>query len=326
MAAAVPPSPTTTQGRHVASALMHPKLVLHPRYWPTWIGLALMRFISFLPLSVSHALGGRLGALAYRTIASRRDIVDRNLAACFPEWSEARRREVARAHFRAAGRATLDAGLAWWVSRRRLRAAVSVRGREHLDSALEEGGPVILLVGHFVGLEIGGLYLTTEQKMATIYKKPKNELFRHFMVRGRRRFGDTTLIERKDGFREVIKALRRREPLYYLPDQDPGNMNTKFVFAPFLGVQTATVTGFSRLAERTGAVVVPCFTRLLPSGVGYEIEFRPPMTEYPTGDPGEDARRMNAEIEAGVREAPEQYLWTHRRFKTRPPGETPFYR
>ena len=304
---------------------MRAAFVLNPKYWPTWLGLGLMRLFGSLPLAVSRTLGALLGGLAYRVIPSRRRIVHTNLALCLPELSESERREIAKRHFRISGQAALDAGLAWWASKERLRRRVACRGREHLDAALASGRPVILLVGHFVGLEVGGLYMTTERLMATIYKKPKNELFRHYMIQGRRRFGDTTLIERKDGFREVIKALRRREPLYYLPDQDPGRMNTKFVFAPFFGVPTATVTGFSRLAERTEALVVPAFTRLLPAGAGYEIEFRPVMAEYPTGDPQEDAARVNAEIEAGVREDPAQYLWTHRRFKTRPEGEPSLY-
>jgi len=301
------------------------RLLIHPKYWPTWLGLGLMRLVLLLPLGVGHRLGESLGMLAFGLLRSRRRIVEANLRACFPEWSADKRRSVARRHFRASGRALFDAGLAWWSTEDRLRAVVRVRGREHFDAALETGRPVILLVGHFVGLEIGGLFLTTERKMATIYKKPKDELFRHVMAKGRRRFGDTTLIERKDGFRPVLKALRRREPLYYLPDQDPGAMNTKYVFAPFFDVPTATVTGFSRLAERTDAVVVPAFTRVLAAGEGYELEFRPVMANYPTGDPVEDARRVNAEIESGVREAPEQYLWTHRRFKTRPSGDPPFY-
>jgi len=301
------------------------RFLLHPKFWPTWLGLGLMKFVSLLPLRVSHGLGERLGGLAHRLLGERREIVLKNLAACFPEWDQKRRERVAEQHFRVAGRALFDAGLAWWSDRESLRSIVRVRGQHHFDEARASDRPVILLVGHFAGLEIGGLYMTTECLMATIYKKPKNELFRYFMVKGRRRFGETTLIERKEGFRSVIKALRRREPLYYLPDQDPGRMKTKYVFAPFFDVPTATVTGFSRLAERTDAIVIPCFTRILSRGEGYEVEYRPPMENYPTGDPDEDARRVNAEIEAGIEEAPEQYLWTHRRFKTRPEGEPPFY-
>jgi len=125
------------------------------------------------------------------------------------------------------------------------------------------------------------------------------------------------------GVRAAIASLRSGRPFYYLPDQDYGARDS--VFVPFFGVPAATVTGLSRLARITGARVLPCLTRILPGGAGYEVTIEPPWESFPSADPVADTRRMNEYIERRVLEMPEQYLWMHKRFKTRPPGEARFY-
>ena len=131
------------------------------------------------------------------------------------------------------------------------------------------------------------------------------------------------LLSRQDGARSSIKAMRSGRPFYYLPDMDFGRRDS--VFVPFFGVETATITGLSRLARAAGAAVVPCITRMLPGGQGYVVDIGEAWADFPTRDVSADSARMNAYIESVVRSQPEQYYWVHRRFKTRPEGQPRVY-
>jgi KDO2-lipid IV(A) lauroyltransferase len=165
--------------------------------------------------------------------------------------------------------------------------------------------------------------IVIDGKLATMYGKQKNAALDAAIRRGRLRFGEPTVISRQDGIRPVIRTLRDGTPFYYLPDMDLGPKES--IFAPFFGVQTATVPALSRLAQVSRAKVMPVITRQLPDGEGYAARFYPVWDDFPTGDIDADTRRMNEFIEARVREMPEQYYWVHKRFKTRPPGEARFY-
>jgi len=150
----------------------------------------------------------------------------------------------------------------------------------------------------------------------------KDAKFNELLLRGRTRFGDQRLVSRQEGIRATLAAMREGRPFYYLPDQDYGPRDA--IFVPFFGVPAATVPGLSRIARVAGAKVLPCVTRMLPGG-GYLLRIEPPWENFPTQDPAADTRRMNEYIERRVLEMPEQYLWMHKRFKTRPQGEAGFY-
>ncbi len=288
---------------------------LRPRYWPTWLVLGLLWPFSLLPLPMVWLLGGALGQVMYFAHARGRRIAHRNIALCFPALAVAARSRLVRRHYRALGQAAVGIGFAWWGSARRLQKAVRVRDRAHYDRALAAGRPVILLAPHFLALDLGGLRLVQERPIISVYKQARNALIDRLMRRQRLRFGGL-LVERDASLRPLIRHLRAHEPFYYLPDQNPGE--AAHVFAPFFGIPTATVTALSRIAKLADAVVIPCFTKQLPYGRGYEIIFRPPLDNFPSGDELRDATCMNAAIEEGVREMPEQYMWTYKRFKTRP--------
>ena len=294
----------------------------HPRYWPSWVGLALLRLCSLLPLPLLWLMGSVIGQALYHLHRTRRAIVLTNVALCFPALSLKAQQRLARRHFRALGQGLFDVTLAWWASRRRLQRLVRVRGRENYDAALASKRNVVLLAGHFMALEVGGMYLSFERPLATMYKKSKNPVFERVLQRARTRF-NAQIIEQDEGLKPVIQAIKKVGLFYYLPDQDFGAKRS--VFAPFFGVAAATVPLLQRLANRAQAVVVPCFTRQLPYGQGYEIVFLPPLRECIPGDV-QDARQLNGEIEKGVRLMPEQYFWVHKRFKTRPLGEASLYR
>ena len=154
-----------------------------------------------------------------------------------------------------------------------------------------------------------------------MYSEQKNKVFDRALRRARQRFNNATLITRQQGLRPVLKALKANQLFYYLPDMDFGAKDA--VFVDFFGIKTATVTAMSRIAEITGAKIVPLVTRQ--TSDGYEARFYPAWEDYPTSDAEADARRLNAFLEERILEMPDQYFWVHKRFKTRPPGEPSFY-
>jgi KDO2-lipid IV(A) lauroyltransferase len=287
----------------------------------TRLGLAIVWLLHFLPLALLARLGGALGVLLYWLVIPRRRVVLTNLRLCFPELTEAARRQLARRHFRAFGRNVLEHGVLWWGTKEAVLRLVKVEGLEHWRDI--RGRPVLLLAPHFIGLDMGGIRLAADYRLNSVYSRQKNAAFDEILKHGRTRFGKTTLFARQEGIRPMVKSLKSGDPFYYLPDMDLGARDS--VFAPFFGVPAATITGLSRIAQLAGAAVVPCVTRQLPGADGYVVRLYPAWDGFPSGDFEADARHMNAFIEARVREMPEQYYWLHKRFKTRPAGEADPY-
>ena len=277
--------------------------------------------LHFLPLVLLAPIGRGLGLLLYAVGSERRRVARINLCLCFPELNERERERRVRLHFAAFGRSVLERGILWWSSAARVRRVVRIEGGEHLRTA--KGKPTILLAPHFVGLDMGGTRLTMEVKITSIYSKQKHPAADRLLLHGRTRFNDSHLFSRQDSVRSVVKAIRAGFPFYYLPDMDFGVRDS--IFVPFFGVQTATITGVSRMARMAGASVVPAVTRQLPGGQGYALTFYPVWENFPSDDFVVDTRRVNAFIEERVLEMPEQYYWLHKRFKTRPPGEPRLY-
>lgn len=299
-----------------------PISLLHPRHWPTWIGLGVMRLISLLPLPMLAAGGVVIGELLYYLVPSRRHVVAVNIALCFPEQSAREQQRMAKHHFHVFGQTLLDIGVAWWGRPARIRRVVHIRGREHVEALIAEGRSVILMAPHFLGLEIGGIRMSLEGSGCAVFRPVDNRVLNAVMEKARTRFG-LTLISHRAPLTTLVRMMRDGLPLFYLPDQDPHRRSRAFV--PFFGVPAATFTSLSRLAAITDAKVIPCLCRQLPRGHGYEVLLRPPLANFPSSDPVEDATRMNREIEREVRESPAQYFWMHKRFKTRPPGEPKIY-
>ena len=286
--------------------------------------VALLWLLHFLPLTLLAPLGRGLGALLFRFAKKRRHIVRVNLALCFPELDAAAREALARRHFAVLGRSMLERSLFWWASRERLNRIVKVTGDGRVRALQAVGRPVMLLAPHFVGLDAGGVAVTMRFDIVSIYAEQSDPVFDRLLLAGRSRFGDQQLLSRADGPRATVKAMKAGRPFYYLPDMDFRTRDA--IFAPFFGVPAWTITGLSRLSRLAGAAVVPCVTRMLPGGEGYRVEFGEPWEDFPSEDAEADTRRMNAWLEAVVRTMPEQYYWVHRRFKTRPDGETRPYR
>lgn len=284
------------------------------------LSLAAVWLLHFLPFPLLRRVGAAFGLLLFVFGRERRRVARINIGLCFPELDKYQRRRLVREHFVAFGRSVLERGIIWWGSRERVRRRVQLEGLEHWEAVKMR--PVIWLAPHFVGLDMGGVRLTADYPLVSIYSRQKNAGFDAILRHGRTRLGPTTLYSRQDGVLPVVRALKKGLPFYYLPDQDFGAKDALFV--PFFGILAATVTALPRIAKLARAAVVPCITRQ--TGDGYVLRFYPVWDNYPSGDVERDTRRMNEFIEARVREMPEQYFWLHKRFKTRPPGEARFYR
>lgn len=276
-----------------------------------------MRLLALLPLRVSRALGAVLGELMYYANAKRRRIARVNLELCFPELSRHSRERLLRRHFRLAGQGYLDIAFLVWASDRRFRRKTRVLGLEHVQRALDGGRNIILLAPHCLGMNVGGIVLAARTSVFSMVKRQRDPLVNWLLNKARSRYG-SPLIWREQGLRPVLRALDQGIAFYYLPDEDFGPKNS--VFVPFFGIPTATLTTLGRLAERADADVIPCFTRLLPNGRGYEVVLYPALADFPSGDRVVDAARMNEAFERGIRAMPEQYMWTFKLFKTRPQG------
>ncbi len=291
--------------------------LLHPRHWPAWAAAGLLRASVALPQPARLSLGRTLGRLAWRAAGGRRRVAEANLRLCLPELDEAARTALARRHFESAATGVLEAALAWWGRPQRLRALAEPEGLVHLERLRRQGRGVLLLTAHFTTLEIAAHLLSLLHPIRALYRPLRDPVFDRLMRAARtRRTERGEVIERGD-VRAILRALREGAAVWYAPDQDHGLRQG--VFAPFFGVPAATVTATSRLARATRAAVVPYHPERTPEG-RYRLVIEPPLEDFPGPDPAADAARVNALIEGWVRRVPEQYLWTHRRFKTRPEG------
>jgi KDO2-lipid IV(A) lauroyltransferase len=281
--------------------------------------LGLVWLLHWLPLSLQAAIGRALGRLLHRFGRGRREVALRNLALCFPEMPAAGREALAREHFQWLGRSLLERGLLWYASPARLRRLIHVEGDVHLAETSER--PVMWLVPHFMALDVAGASTQLFQKrwVASIYQAQSNTVLDHAMRTGRLRFGGGEVFSRFESALPLVRAVKKGAAFFNLPDMDFGLKDAAFV--PFFGVQASTLLAPSRMARALKMVVQPVLAEARPGGQGYRVRYLPPWTDWPSDDAEADARRMNAWIESEVRRNPAQYLWVHKRFKTRPPGE-----
>jgi KDO2-lipid IV(A) lauroyltransferase len=287
---------------------------LHPRYWGTWVVLGSLRLTNFLPYAGRVFVGRIFGDGMFLLMSWRKHIARINLRLCFPELSYAERERVVRDHFRSLGVAFIEMGAAWWVSDRRLEGLLEVEGLEHLSAALDRGRGAILLSAHFTCLEMALRLFSRVMNGYAIYRPQNNLLLDRIIKRARTRQSGQ-MFSRGD-VRTMLGALKENKPVWYPPDQDYGRRHS--VFVDFFGQPAATITTTSRFAKMSGAPVIPFYFHRLPALRGYKVVLHPPLEEFPSGDEVRDARTVNAVLESEVRKCVDQYLWVHRRFKTRP--------
>ncbi|MGQ0586770.1 MAG: LpxL/LpxP family Kdo(2)-lipid IV(A) lauroyl/palmitoleoyl acyltransferase [Gammaproteobacteria bacterium] len=291
--------------------------LLSPHHWPAWLGVALLRLVCLLPIPWLVRLGEAIGWLFGKLAGSRRNVVRVNLKLCFPQQTEAEREAAIDAHFRALGAGLFEACLAWWATDEQLRRQGEVVGIENLQKAMADGHGVLLLTGHFTTLELCARYLLVwGQPFHAMYRPIKHPVMDFMMHRWRANVAGLPPLPREE-LRPLVRALREGRRVWYGPDQTLDRREG--VFVPFFGVPTLMVTATSRIAQMGRAKVVP----YLPERIGsrYRVTVLPALEDFPSGDDAADAARVIGAIEEGVRRAPAQYFWVHRRFKVRPPGE-----
>ncbi|HLW75045.1 MAG TPA: LpxL/LpxP family Kdo(2)-lipid IV(A) lauroyl/palmitoleoyl acyltransferase [Gammaproteobacteria bacterium] len=287
---------------------------LRPRYWPIWLLLGFVRLAILLPYRAQLALGRGLGWLLRHGARRRWRITLVNLERCFPELDPGQRERLARRHFDSMGMAFIEIGMCWWADAKRLRRLAHIEGVENLQAARAQGRGVILLSAHFTTLEIGGRLLGLCTDFHLMYRPNQNALIEEVMRRSRERHFDRA-IPRND-VRLMLKSLKDGKPVWYAPDQGYRGKNSEMV--PFFGIPAPTNTATSRLARTSGAPVVPFFVERLPGAQGYALTLEPALMDFPTDDVAADALRINKLLEERIRRVPEQYLWSHDRFKVVP--------
>lgn len=287
--------------------------LLHPRYWPTWLGLSLLWLLVQLPWQAQMWMGKYLGLIMFHTLKRRRYICCVNLELAFPELSVNERAQLNRAHFISLGKGLFETALSWWGQEQKLAKLAQFEGLEHLNAADQQGG-VILLSAHFTSLELGGRLLAPQLPLHVIYRPHQNAVIEQQVHKLRsKRYG---LAISRDNIRAMIQSLKQGFTVWYAQDQHFDQKNSLFV--PFFGIEAATNTATSRLVSLGKAKLVPFFT--VRTENGYLLRFLPALQDFPSESVHTDTARINAIIEQQVREFPEQYLWTHRRFKTSPAG------
>lgn len=290
-----------------------------PRYWSTWILLLFFRLAALLPVRWNLALGRAIGTLFFHLGASRRRVARTNIDLCFPELDEAERERIVRGSIESCGISLMESALALWGAPEKLLRRSQVAGLENITAAQARGQGVLLVACHFTTMDPAARILCEHIKLDILYRKDPNPLLAYALTSAREAYINRSIV--RNDSRQLIRRLREGAVVWYTPDQDFG---LKFgVFAPFFGIEAVTVTA-GRIARLGQAAVLPYFHYRDDQGY-YHLEIGPALEDYPQGDEVADATRLNQVIEGMIRRKPDQYLWVHRRFKTRPPGQASLY-
>ena len=281
----------------------------HLRHWPGLLGVGLFKLLARLPWSVQSALGRGMGAFFFHAVRIRRHVVAVNLRLAFPEKTPREQHSLAAAHYRSLGLGLFETCLAWWEPTRRL-PPYEIVGREHLEAAQAQGKGVLMLTAHFTTLEICARMLVEHVPFGCLYREANNAVIAEQMRLARE--ARTKIAVQMDDLRGLLRALKQGHIIWYAPDQ--GKRTKLSTTLPFFGVPAVTNTATSRLAEMTGAAVVPYFGMRRPDGT-YLLTIMPALDNFPTADTEADALRINRIFEDQIRAAPDQYFWVHRRFK-----------
>lgn len=287
----------------------------HPKFWLLWFAVGLARLTLLLPLKWQMKLGSTFGLLAMKLAGSRVNTARRNLELCFPQMSEAERETLLRRNFQETGKAIFDTINAWWWNNDKVQKHMQIKGQEHVEQTLAAGQGVILFAVHCLPLEMGARIFGQFQPGVGVYRPHNNPVMEYLQVKGRLR-SNKALVPKRD-LRQMVRCLRNPDVIWYTADQDFGRSSA--VFIPLFAVpDAATITGGTTLAKLGKAKVLPFFVERNADDTGYNIEIQAPLDNFPGENEVEDAKRGNGIVEQLISRNPAQYMWLHRRFKTRP--------
>ncbi len=294
---------------------------LHPRYWHTWLGVICMFLLSLLPYRLQRFLGKKLGRLIMHFFTSRKRIAERNISLCFPHLSHAARKQLLKENSENMGMAFFETCMAWFWPAWRIKRHIKYKGFEQIAHYKAEQQGILLIAVHSFNLELGARAFGLHTPGYGVYRPNKNPVFDWIQYRGRTR--ENKLIDRLD-VKKMIKSLRKGELLWYAPDHDYGRH--RYVWAPFFAVEKAcTTTGTHLLASASKALVISFTITRDREGTGYTLRFDPLTPNFPYDNEQAAAEFTNKLVERSISRAPEQYMWLHRRFKSRPEGEPSLY-
>lgn len=309
----------------IPSSILAPSLFtrefLHPRFIGSWLLISLLRIFAYRSYRTQKLAAKVLAFLLKKLAGRRRKIVATNIKLCFSELSESEQQHRVDRVFYHNALGLFEAASAYYGNLERFRSRLNVSGLDILEQALAQKRGVVLIGAHYSHLDFSGAMVSLIAKPSAIYRPNNNPLMDCYIQRGRMRFMQNLIP--KDDMRGMIRALKNNELVWYPPDQDYGPKHS--VFAPFFGINAATITATSRLVKfnRSPAVILG-FYRDDQSGQ-YYLQFSKSPEGFPSGDDTADAKLINGAIESCIRNAPEQYMWTHRRFKTQADGSGKLY-
>ena len=283
-----------------------------------------LMLLAWLPLPLNHRLGTLLGRLLYRFDNDVLRTCKRNLELCLPQLSDEQRQQLTQDTLVEIGKSVTELGPVWrWDKQRILKQVRDCKDEQLIHDAMAQGKGLILLTPHLGCWEIAGLYCATLFNITSLYRPPRLQALETLLLKARQRTGATLVPTNTHGVKSLFKTLARADVVGILPDQDPSGDGG--VFAPYFGINTHTVKLIPRLIQKTGAPVLLLYAKRLPAGQGYTIYVRKPDDEIYSGDLPTAVAAMNRSVENCVRETPEQYQWSYKRFKTRPEGEGNLY-
>jgi KDO2-lipid IV(A) lauroyltransferase len=293
----------------------------HPQFWPAWAGIFGLFLLSRLSMPAKQRWGRGIGKVLKRRLSGRAQVARTNIELCLPELDATQREQLVEDSFVACTRGFLETTHAWWGDMTPFEQSVTVYGKEHLDEAVGRGRGLLLIGGHYSIFDFA-LPLIASQltRPGYMYRPNNNPVLDRVIEKGRRRhYGIRSFHKYQVG--ELIAFLKEGGQVWYACDQDFGRRTQ--LFTPFFGVETGCVTKPTRIARESGASVI-CVSHLRTPSGAYQITFSPIQEDFGK-DQQADAATWNGFIEATIRDYPDQYLWLHKRFKTRPSGAARIY-
>ncbi len=295
--------------------------LINPIYWPAWLGLGLLWLITRLPCRWQMNIGKFLGRTLYLFPTKFKKTTEVNVKLCFPEMTALQQKMFIKKNFASLGIGMIEAAMSWWLPDDKLKHLFNIYGMEYLEQAFAKGKGIVLLAPHFTCLEMIGRLLGMKYTFAVMYRPHKKRLIAFIHERFRKKYYSHYIASNR--VRELIRTLNQNMAIWYAYDIDAGRKQG--VFAPFFGIQTASLTSVTRIVNLTGAAIIPMSFFRRDDNFFYEVHLFPAIENFPTGSLAQDAALLNAALERCIRQKPEQYVWQYKRFKTRPPGETRIY-
>lgn len=286
--------------------------------------MALLRLLSWVPLRVLHALAVPAGVVMRRLPWRGHAIVRTNLELCFPELDADERESLYRRHLVETMKLAMESGaVSCWSARKLERHVRSVSGWEQAVRSIDGKRGVILVGAHFGNWEVLPLWLSIRRPLTALYKAPKQPELDRLITTTRSRFGSRMIASGSPSMRRMLAALRNGEMIGLLADQQP--KQGEGLFIDLFGQPALTGTLIHRLARRTGAEVIFISAERLAKGRGWTLRLQPAGEAMAGEDPKRALRAMHAWLEAEIRRAPAQYLWSYKRFGIRPDGQASPY-